>query len=70
MIRMSDEDFKQAKLDLDSLIQWSGQIAANPEGIQPPQRLPVENSSVCQTCPFYTGSIKLCGPIGEQLGPS
>jgi len=70
MIRMRDDDFKQARIDLLSLVEWSGEIAAAGEGAQPPSRLPMAQESTCKTCPFYRGTIKLCGPIGEQLGPA
>ena len=70
MIRMRDEEFELAKRDLDSLIQWSGEMSASGEGKEAPMRLPVEQKSTCEKCPFYTGTIKLCGPIGETLGPS
>ena len=70
MIRMHDEDFKQARIDLISLVEWSGEIAAAGEGVQPPQRLPMSQEKTCKTCPFYSGTIKLCGPIDEKLGPS
>ena len=70
MIRMRDEEFELAKRDLDSLIQWSGEVSVADEGKEAPQRLPIEQKSTCEKCPFYTGTIKLCGPIGEMLGPS
>ena len=70
MIRMRDEEFEIAKQDLDSLIQWSGEMSVSGEGQEAPFRLPVEQKSTCEKCPFYTGTIKLCGPIGEKLGPS
>ncbi|MEC8669755.1 MAG: UvrD-helicase domain-containing protein [Candidatus Thermoplasmatota archaeon] len=70
MIRMRDEEFELAKRDLDSLIQWSGEVSVADEGKEAPQRLPVEQKSTCEKCPFYTGTIKLCGPIGEKLGPT
>jgi len=70
MIRMHDEDFKQARIDLISLVEWSGEIAAAGESVQPPQRLPMSQENTCKTCPFYSGTIKLCGPIDEMLGPS
>lgn len=70
MVRMHEEEFKQAKLDLISLIEWAGETAAAGDGIKAPSRLPIEQKSTCEKCPFYTGTIKLCGPIGEKLGPS
>ena len=70
MIRMRDEEFELAKKDLESLIQWSGEMSVSGQGQEAPLRLPVEQKSTCEKCPFYTGTIKLCGPIGEKLGPS
>ena len=70
MIRMRDEDYKQARIDLISLVEWCGEIAAVDEGIKAPERLPMDKLSTCEKCPFYRGTIKLCGPIGEKLGPS
>ena len=70
MVRMHEEDFEKAKQDLNSLIQWSGEMAAAGQGVEAPVRLPIEQKSICEKCPFYTGTIKLCGPIGEMLGPT
>ena len=70
MIRMRDDDFKQARIDLISLVEWSGEIAAAGDGAQPPQRLPMSEEKICKTCPYYSGTIKLCGPIDEKLGPT
>ena len=70
VVRMHEEDFEKAKQDLNSLIQWSGEMAAAGQGVEAPVRLPIEQKSTCEKCPFYTGTIKLCGPIGEMLGPT
>ena len=70
MVRMTDEDYKKARLDLDELIRWIGETEALEEELTPPRRLPVEQSSTCDSCPYYSGSIKLCGPEGERLGPA
>ena len=70
MIRMTDDDYSQSLEDLDSLIKWIGEIAAMGEGAEAPARLPMAESSTCETCPYYKGSIKLCGPEGERLGPA
>ena len=70
MIRMRDEDYELAKEDLHSLLKWSGEIAASNDPSLVPDRLPVSMSDTCKKCPFYTGGIKLCGPIGEKLGPA
>ena len=70
MIRMTDDDFTKARKDLDELIDWIGRTAALGEGAKPPARLPMSESSTCEACPFYNGSIRLCGPEGERLGPA
>jgi len=70
MIRMTDDDYSKSLEDLDSLIKWIGEIAAMGEDAEPPARLPMAESSTCETCPYYKGSIKLCGPEGERLGPA
>ena len=70
MIRMRDEDFKQSRIDLISLVEWSGEMAAAGEGAQPPLRLPMSEQETCRTCPYYSGTIRLCGPIDERLGPA
>ena len=70
MVRMTDEDYKKARLDLDELIRWIGETEALEEDVSAPRRLPVEQSSTCGSCPYYSGSIKLCGPEGERLGPA
>ena len=70
MIRMRDEDFKQSRIDLISLVEWSGEMAAAGEGAQPPARLPMSEQETCRTCPYYSGTIRLCGPIDERLGPA
>ena len=55
MIRMRDEDYKQARIDLISLVEWCGEIAAVDEGIKAPERLPMDKLSTCEKCPFYRG---------------
>ena len=70
MIRMSDEDFQNSLTDLDGLLGWMGEIAAGGDDVKPPNRLPVEAAKTCEKCPYFAGSIKLCGPIGHPLGPS
>jgi len=70
MIRMTDDDYSRAREDLDRLIKWIGETAALEEEVEPPKRLPMTKSSTCESCPYYSGSIKLCGPEGEPLGPA
>ena len=70
MVRMMDDDYEKARLDLNELIRWIGETEALEEEVAPPNRLPVEQSATCGSCPYYSGSIKLCGPKGERLGPA
>jgi hypothetical protein len=70
MVRMTDDDYEKARLDLNELIRWIGETEALEEELAPPSRLPVEQSATCDSCPYYSGSIKLCGPKGERLGPA
>jgi ATP-dependent exoDNAse (exonuclease V) beta subunit len=70
LVRMTDDDYKKARLDLDELVRWIGETEALGEELSPPNRLPVVQSRTCESCPYYSGSIKLCGPEGERLGPA
>ena len=56
MIRMRDEEYEQAKIDLRELISWMGYISAVEDGYEPPQ---CSNPGVCKACIFFSGSISL-----------
>ena len=58
MVRMRDEDYEKAKLDLKELISWMGYISAVEEGYEPPQ---CSNPGVCKACIFFSGTIGLDG---------
>ena len=68
LIQLSGEAFEQARTDLAEQLEWIGHLAAIPTSIEEPQRLEEEASEPCQTCPFFTGAIRLCGPVGQPLG--
>tara|TARA_B100000287_G_scaffold426207_1_gene473731 strand:- start:279 stop:1256 length:978 start_codon:yes stop_codon:yes gene_type:complete len=70
MIRMHEEDYYAAKNDLAELVGWMGEVSANGASNEAPPRLPMSQESTCRSCPFNSGSIKLCGPEGESLGPT
>ena len=65
MIGMRDEDFKQSRIDLISLVEWSGEMGAGK--VPTSARLPMSEQETCRTCPCYSGTIRLCGPIDEKL---
>ena len=56
MIRMHDEDFKQARIDLISLVEWSGEIAAAGKGYN------LHNACLCHRKKL----AKLVRSTGEQ----
>jgi ATP-dependent exoDNAse (exonuclease V) beta subunit len=68
MIRMSDEEFQESLLNLEELLGWMGEIAAAGDYSKSPNRLAVEAAKTCEKCPYFSGSIKLCGPVGHLLG--
>jgi len=54
MIRMRDEEYKQAQSDLKELIDWMGYISAVEDGYTPPQ---CSNPGDCNACIFFSGDI-------------
>jgi len=68
LIQLSDEEFSQARSDLNDQLQWIGHLAAVPDALEEPARLDAHHAHHCQTCPFFTGKIRLCGPQGSELG--
>ena len=70
MIRMHEEDYLSAKNDLADLVSWMGEVSARGASDKAPPRLPMSHEKTCRSCPFNSGSIKLCGPEGERLGPA
>ena len=68
MIQLSKDAFAKAREDLEEQLEWIGRLAAVPDMIEEPARLSGADEAHCQTCPFFTGSIRLCGPEGSSLG--
>jgi hypothetical protein len=68
MIQLSKDAFAKAREDLEEQLEWIGRLAAVPDMIEEPARLSGADEVHCQTCPFFTGSIRLCGPEGSSLG--
>ena len=70
VVRMTEEEYKKSLNDLHELINWIGEVTAASENYTPPERLSEENIGTCRQCPYFSGSIKLCGPKGHPLGLS
>lgn len=66
IVQMSDEEFEQAKRDLDNHLHWRTMMHLT-EGQDEPERLD-SGASACEGCPYYKGDIRRCGPMGESLG--
>ena len=50
------------------LLGWMANLAANPNGMDEPKRLPKESIDVCKKCPFFKGDVRMCAPEGMELG--
>ena len=48
MVRMSDDDYQQAKSDLIDLVSWMGHISAVGEGHEPPECSDPDNCKPCK----------------------
>jgi len=70
MLQLTTEEFESAEKELAKHLDWIGHLAASPQSIEEPERLEIDASEACQTCPFYRGHVRLCGPAGEPLGIS
>jgi hypothetical protein len=68
MLQLTTEEFESAEKELAKHLDWIGHLAASPQSIEEPERLEIDASEACQTCPFYRGHVRLCGPAGEPLG--
>jgi ATP-dependent exoDNAse (exonuclease V) beta subunit len=66
MVQLTNDEFLQAKSDLNQHLAWRSAVHLNPDLEEPP-RLP-SGSEHCRSCPFYRGDLRRCGPEGEPLG--
>ena len=69
LVSWNKEEMKQNSVELDELLGWMSSVAG---GEKPPlhelPRLGDDEKETCQKCPFYIGDIRICAPIGEDLG--
>ena len=66
IVQMTDEEFDDAKNDLDKHLHWRTMMHLT-AGADEPKRLD-SGASACEGCPYYKGDIRRCGPKGEPLG--
>ena len=65
MIRLTDEDYANAKDEFIDLLEYMGTLSAYPNEIDEPPR--IDDEATCKKCPFFSGDIKLCGPRSFDL---
>ena len=68
MVQLTDAEYAEAKTTLSTHLHWMAQLAAIPDALEEPPRLPAESADICSQCPFSRGEIRLCGPEGTPLG--
>tara|TARA_B100000614_G_C14486571_1_gene468936 strand:- start:842 stop:1201 length:360 start_codon:yes stop_codon:yes gene_type:complete len=68
LVQMPDTMYKEAKKELMKLLDWMARLAADPNGVDEPKRLPIEALDTCKKCPFFNGDIRMCGPQNLALG--
>jgi superfamily I DNA/RNA helicase len=68
VVQLTDDEYEEAKATLSKHLHWMAQLAATPDSLEEPSRLPVESTHLCSQCPFSRGEIRLCGPEGTPLG--
>ena len=68
MVQLTDGEYAEAKTTLSAHLHWMAQLAAIPDALEEPPRLPAESTDICSQCPFSRGEIRLCGPEGTPLG--
>ena len=68
MVQLTDGEYAEAKTTLSAHLHWMAQLAAIPDALEEPPRLPAESADICSQCPFSRGEIRLCGPEGTPLG--
>ena len=67
-VQMPQKMFDDAEKELMGLLGWMANLAANPNGMREPKRLPMESIDVCKKCPFFKGDVRMCAPEGMELG--
>ncbi len=67
-MEMTRTELDVAMSDASSLMRWMVHLSLDAEALEEPAHLPAEAASTCAGCPYYRGTVRLCGPEGEALG--
>jgi hypothetical protein len=68
LISWKDSEQKQQQIRLNELLKWIVKSSTEQVETEEIQRQPSENAEICEKCPYYSGKIKLCGPLESQIG--
>ncbi len=68
LISWKDSEQQQQQKRLKKLLNWIVKTSTGKVDPLEIQRLPQENMSICEKCPYFSGPIKLCGPLESQIG--
>ncbi|MED5485699.1 MAG: hypothetical protein VYE59_03700, partial [Candidatus Thermoplasmatota archaeon] len=68
LVSWNDSEQKIKQQDLDELLNWIAKSSMNQIEIDEIKRQPPEKSEICAKCPYNSGPIKLCGPLGSEIG--
>ena len=67
-VQMPQKMYEDAEKELLNLLDWVAILAADPNGVDEPKRLPLESVDTCKKCPFFKGDVRMCAPQGMDLG--
>ena len=68
LVSWDDSEQKTKQQNLDELLNWIAKSSMNQIEIDEIKRQPAEKSEICSNCPYNSGPIKLCGPLGSEIG--
>ena len=68
LVSWNDSEQKIKQQNLDELLNWIAKSSMNQIEIDEIKRQPPEKSEICEKCPYNSGPIKLCGPLGSEIG--
>ena len=69
IVEMTAEEYASHRIEAERLMRWKAHLSVDPESIPEPSRLAPSEAEPCRKCPFHRGGIRLCGPLGAELGP-
>ena len=67
LIALTEAEISAAKMELNELLLAFVTLHLNPN--EEPERLTIDEKEICSSCPHFNSQIRLCGPLGEELGP-